>query len=118
MKLSNRATKLLRWMNRHDKWVLRKDLQKAYKRFDDRSFQALAELHAVDFRTPEDAVPEVDDYGELYFEQEYRINDAGRAYLEELVTKRWGEIRAWVTLAIAIAAFALSVISLILQYTR
>lgn len=50
---------------------------------------------------------------------QYRITPDGRRALEAEQKERrrykYNEIRAWITLAIAIAAFILSVISLILQ---
>ena len=54
------------------------------------------------------------------WQDHFVISDLGNAVLEEAERSsarfHWSEFRAWITRAIALAAFALSVIALYLQY--
>ena len=113
--LSRQSIKLLKWLNEKDEWMFEFQLEKSFPSYDDRLLKALVRDNFVDHGVPADPCPEYDEYNNVYYPEEYRINDRGRAYLELMVKNRWKELRAWVTLAIACASFVLAVISLLLQ---
>lgn len=58
-------------------------------------------------------VPYAPDYEDPPYE--YRINPGGLSKLEEHKQHVFSEYRAWITAIIAVAAFVLSVIALVLQ---
>lgn len=65
MRLSKNAIKLLRWLNRHDDWKYYEEIEKEFKNFDYRSFNALKTAKLIDTLIFEDEVPEYDPYGNL-----------------------------------------------------
>lgn len=108
--LSRQALQLLKWMQKHDEWLYEWQIERSYPPYDYRLLRGLVENGLVDHDVPEDAVPTVDEYQQEVYLEHYRINDAGRAHLESRIGHTWREIRAWVTLAVAAAAFVVSVI--------
>lgn len=103
--LSKRSRKLLKWLARQDRWLTKSEIQQNCKIFDDRSFEAITEEKYVDVRRCGNAAQLI----------QYRIKDKGSAYLQSIRRSWWSEFRAWITLAIAIAAFIQSVIALLMQ---
>ena len=114
MNLSKDAIKLLRWLNQNDDWRYRIEIEKSYKKFDYRSFNALKAARFIDACVFEDEIAEYDEYGEHYYPEHYRISDTGKAYLEGRVSKLLPELREWIAIGISVVALAVSVIALAL----
>lgn len=113
MRLSKDAVKLLRWMRRNDQWVYFQEIEKKYKKFDYRSFNALKAAKLIDELVFEDEIPDYDEYGQIYYPSHYRISESGKAYLESLATKWLPELREWIAIGISVVALAVSIIALI-----
>lgn len=113
MKLSRNSIRLLRWMNQKDKWMYYSQIEKSYKKFDYRCFNALKSSKLIDSCVFEDEIPEYDEYGEQYYPEHYRISDIGKAFLEGRIFAWLPELREWVAIAISIVALVVSIISLI-----
>lgn len=116
MDLSRDAIRILRWMAKNDQWRYIEKAEKMCKRFDYRSFAALRDKGLVDIAVfAEDYEnPEYDEYGNDCYPESCRISDAGKAYLEGLSSKRWPEIREWITICISVVALVVSFIALFL----
>ena len=93
--LSKRARKLLKWISKHDQWLTRDDIQQKCKTFDRFAFDAITAAKLVSMRRSGDRAQLI----------QYRINDAGLAYLEERKSKQLPEIRSWITAAVSIISF-------------
>lgn len=93
--LSKRARKLLKWISKHDQWLTRAEIQQKCKAFDKFTFDAITDAKLV-------AIRRSGDYAQLI---QYRINDAGLAYLEERRAKQLPELRNWITAIISAISF-------------
>ena len=54
---------------------------------------------------PDNLGPVMDGFGNVHYPVTYRISDFGRGYLEAKRAEHWREVRNWISLAIAVAAF-------------
>lgn len=116
MKLSKDAIKMLRWMRHQDCWAYIEDLQE-YKNYEYRTFAALKGADLVDATVFEHDYenPEYDELGNECYRESYRINDKGKAYLEDL-PKHWlPEFREWIAVGISLIALIISIIALTLK---
>ena len=112
MELSKDAIRLLRWLKRHDQWRCIETLKKQYKNYEYRSFSALKEAGFIDCEVFDYDQPGIDEYGNEFFLESYRISDAGKAYLEGIPAKALPELREWIAIAISITALIVSIIAL------
>lgn len=103
--LSKESIKFLQWFLNNDDWMYESQIQQGYSAFEYRTFSALKDDGYIDQCEDENEVPEYDGYSGVSFPQQYRISDKGRALLQCRRAKIIIEIRAWITLAIALAAF-------------
>ena len=115
MSMSKDTVKLLRWLRGQDRWMYESEIQKAFSNFDYRSFRTLVIDKYIDGAVFEDEFPEYDEYGNVIYPKQYRINDKGIAYLEEL-PRRWVlELREWIAIGISVAALLISITALLAQ---
>ena len=106
--LSKDSVKLLKWMNENDDWMYRYQIEKGCPVFEYRAFDAIKTDKYIDTYVDEFSGPERDEFGGEYYPEQYRIGASGKAYLELTVSSRWKEIRNWISLLIAVAAFVKS----------
>lgn len=93
--LSNDALKLLKWLEKHDQWMTKDQIAAGYKSFDDRSFKAITKEGCMETRLSESEGSWA----------EYRINAAGKAYLEAIPRQNLREMREWVNFLIPVLTF-------------
>lgn len=103
--LSKDSVKLLKWMNENDDWAYDYQLQKKYPILEYRNLEALKDNGVIDVFTDENEGPDINEYGEACYPEQYRINDKGKAYLELMAGSRWKEFRNWASFFIAVVAF-------------
>ena len=84
--LSNDAVKLLKWLEKHDQWMVPDEIGKGYETFNARDLKALKNNKMVDAQLNADDCSWV----------KYRISDQGKAYLESLRAQRAPEMREWI----------------------
>lgn len=105
---SKRARKLLKWMRQYEnEWYYLNQLREAVDSKVDYAF--LQELYTLRFLRrfePLDFCPPCNDFEDP--EYLYRIAEGGKAILDLHRDHIYGEVRAWVTAVIAVAAFAKS----------
>ena len=80
MELSKNAIRLLRWLRRHDQWRCIEVLEEQYKHYDYRSFSALKKAGFVDTEVFDYDQPGIDEYGNEFFIESYRISDEFRRF--------------------------------------
>lgn len=98
--LSKDAIKLLKWLEKHDRWMTPDKIKKDCRIFNERSFKALKAQKMIDIQMSMDD----DNWAE------YRINDSGKAYLDGLRAKRLPELREWISVVIGVGTFATGVL--------
>ena len=103
--LSNDAYKLLKWLEKHDRWMTQEEIEKECKCFNKRSLKAIITEILAETRLAED--------GENWVE--YRISDTGKAYLEGARDTRLADIREWMSFGLSVAAIVISIIALLMQ---
>ena len=113
MRLSKDTVKMLRWLNQNDEWKYFEEIEKKYKKFDSRSFNALKTAKLIDELVFDDEIPDYDEYGQLYYPSHYRISERGKAYLEGRAAGFLPELREWITVGISIIALIVSIIALV-----
>lgn len=106
--ISKNSEKILRWMLRNDKWLYSSEIKSSYFECDYRVIRTLVDEELIDQAVFEGEIPYLNEYGEETYDSHYRINDAGRAYIESRNSNRWKELRAWLTAIISVAAFVKS----------
>lgn len=107
--ISRKAVKLLKWMRKNDDgWRLPKDIEAEYEDYDYRSLEALVRNGFVGTYYDPNDLPERTENGDLVGVPRHRISDLGFWYLGHRVYDRWRELRNWLSLAIALAAFVKS----------
>lgn len=99
--LSNDAFKLLKWLEKSDKWMTKEEIAKGHKSFDDRSFRAITQAGYVESRLSESEESWA----------EHRISDAGKAYLEGARYAKTQRHQEWISLLFSAIALVISVIS-------
>ena len=103
--LSNDAVKLLKWLEKHDQWMTPDEIGRDCKTFDPRELKALKDDKMVDTQLNLD--------GGSW--SQYRISDAGKAYLEGARYARAADVREWLSFGLSIAAIVISIIALLMQ---
>jgi hypothetical protein len=93
--LSNDAIKLLKWFEKHDEWKTSDEIQKSLNTFDSRDLKALKDKKMLDYQMNLDE-------GDW---SQYRINDAGKAYLQNLRAQRLPELRDWINALLPVLTF-------------
>lgn len=102
--VSKQGVKLLRWMNANYDWYYYRQIEKSCGiPIDYAIVDTLTKAKYIDSWEGPDAIPPETEYDIPEFQ--FRISDSGKAYLENLEKRHWSEIRSWVSLAIALAAF-------------
>ena len=103
--ISRKALKLLKWFAQNDDWHSESDLASEFPDLDYRLLPALKKEHCLEKYELENLGPVMDDFGNDRYPVAYRISDFGRGYLEAKRVEHWREVRNWISLAIAVAAF-------------
>lgn len=93
--LSNNAVKLLKWLEKNDRWLSQNQIESGCKSFENRAFRSLTSHKMVDSRLSEDS----------YDWAKYRINDHGKAYLDEVRSQRLPEFREWINTLLPLLSF-------------
>lgn len=93
--LSNDSIALLKWFEKHDQWMTAEEIEKGCKTFDARNLKTLKTQKMVDTQLNLDG-------GNW---TQYRINDAGKSYLQNIRAQRLPEIREWINTVIPIITF-------------
>ena len=93
--LSNDAVKLLKWFEEHDEPMTLNEIQAKCPFFDARSLKALTSKKMVKCR-----FADID--GEW---ATYRIDDPGKAYLDQIRAQRLPELREWVNFLLPVLTF-------------
>lgn len=106
--ISNRSIKLLKYMKWKDDWCCYDCAAKNAPGFDHRSFHALVSNGYIDTREDPDRIPELDEFGHVYYETQYRISDRGLAYLEGVSRSRLADTRSWLAIALSVLALLVS----------
>ena len=118
MKLSRKAIRILKWMNRNDEPKYLHWIETVCKDFDDRAFTALESAKYVIGTTLDDEIPERDPYGNEYTPRQYQITDAGRAFVESRVIAWLPEIQGWVVVAASVVSMLTTILSTIYMILR
>ena len=103
--LSKNAVKLLKWMNKHDKWIGEPKISAELKHYNRRSLKALVGKEYLNKQYVESDSHWV----------EYRINDSGIAYLEGAKHARMTNVREWLSFGLSVSAIVISIIALLMQ---
>lgn len=106
--LSKNSVKLLKWMNGNDDWVYYHKIEKNCPVFEYRDLKALKDGNYIDSFMEDADTMGLTEYDDPIMFSLYRINSNGKAYLEFQVSNRWKELRNWISLLIAVAAFVKS----------
>lgn len=117
MKLSRKAIRILKWMNRNDDWRFERKIEESCKDYDFRAFAALVDAGYVmgkDFTS--ESYTECD--GTVCTPLEYRITDAGMAFLDGRVAAWLPEIDGWVVVASSVVSTIATIISVVLSILR
>ena len=99
--LSNDAFRLLKWLNKQDKWMTPEQIKSQYKHFDARSLKAIRSAKLAD----EQFSDSEEDW------QELRISDLGKAYLDGARYASSKKTQEWLSLLFSVIALAVSIIS-------
>ena len=111
--LSACSVKILRHMNRFPDWEYQRKLEQEIPNLDSYSLSVLVHGRYVDMVVFDDEVPDYDGDGQTTYPAQYRISDAGRAYLEGVSSRKLADFRSWVAIAIALLAMLISAVALV-----
>lgn len=106
--LSKSAQKLLKWMNANDEWAYYHQIEKSYPAFEYRDLRSLKDGEYIDCFMDEADTACLDEHDDPIMFGQYRIRGSGKAYLEWQASIRRKELRNWISLFIAVAAFVKS----------
>lgn len=114
MMLSTKATRYLRFLSKTKDYRSYVQMEQDYKGFDEQQFWAIYNAGFFEFKEPY-ALPQnqTDRKRYLIGSVEFRINDAGFAYLESVAGQLWTDVRAWIAIALSVISLILSIISII-----
>lgn len=115
MKLSRKAIRILKWMNRNDEPKYPRGIEADCKDFEERAFKALLSAGLIMQCPSYDVVLDSDQYEDDYRQYEYQIADAGKALLETRAFTWLPELRGWVAILISACALVVSIITLALK---
>ena len=106
--LNKSALKLLKWMNAIDDWMYYRQIEKNCPIFEYRDLKALKDGNYIDCLLDDADAVGLTEFDDSAMFSQYRIQSYGKAYLEFQVSNRWKELRNWISLLIAAAAFVKS----------
>lgn len=114
MTLSRKATKLLNRLRKLDNWMYEDQIREQFREYDPRTFRAILQQGYLDHGCNSDDLQfDFDEHGNTIILEQYRISDAGHAYLEGVSTNKWVSFRAWLALVIALCSLIVAIIALI-----
>ena len=106
--LNKNSVKLLKWMNENDEWMYYHHIEKNCPFFEYRDLMALKDGNYISCSLDEADAAGLNEFDDAAMFSQYQIKSYGKAYLEFQVSNRWKELRNWISLLIAVAAFVKS----------
>lgn len=117
MKLSRKAIRILKWMNRNDEPKYPRGIEADCKNFEECAFKALISAGLIAPCENYDVFLDSDQYTDAYRQNEYQITDAGKALLETQAFTWLPGLRGWIAILISACALTVSIIALVLKLT-